>query len=215
MAEPVFPTKWHFLVAQVLIGVSEETGQILLREGQDGGPTLPMWTEQATAQAALPTRYVLRHSAVAERVAELPAGISVTVDGGLEQGMFVPADYVQQLQPLTVPFPAGSTFRHWTELPTTTAAAIRQAMRGYAFVSRVWALLYTVEDSPYRGCLVYEADGGPEGSESVVDALSAALDSTTDLESLQVLGVQIVALRDVPLELPAALKSQPALYHRG
>lgn len=212
MTEPVFSTKWHFLAAEVLIGVQEATGQILLQRGQDGEPTLPMWTTQTHAAQSLPAGHVLRHCPASERLAELPPGISITVDGGLDQGMFLPAGYVQELKPLAVPFPAGSTFRHWVDLPGATANAIQAAAARYDFLRRVWALLYTVQDSPYRGCLVYEADGGPEGSESVVDALSAALDATADLGSLQVLGVQIIALSDVPEDLSPKLVDEPPLY---
>jgi hypothetical protein len=212
VTEPVFPTKWHFLTAEVLIGVEEATGRILLQHGQDGGPTLPMWTGQDHAAQALPAGHALRHCPASERLAELPPGISITVDGGLEQGMFLPAGYVQELKPLAVPFPAGSTFRRWVDLPEATAEAVRAAAARYGFLRRVWALLYTVQDSPYRGCLVYEADGGPEGSESVVDALSAALDATTDLGALQVLGVQIIAFGDVPEDLVPELVDEPPLY---
>jgi hypothetical protein len=215
VTEPVFPTKWHLLAATMLIGVNDETGQILLQTDAEGQPVLPMWTDEDAARAALPGGYSLRTTLVRERIAELPEGIKIAVDQGQPQAMWLPADYVAALKPLAVPFPAGSTFKVWPDLPEETEAAIRAAASAYSFVDDVWALVYFVDAGPYQGCLVYSTEAGVEGQESVVDALTRALDATPDPAALGVQGVQIVSLRDTPPEVQATISDQPRVYSRA
>lgn len=65
------------------------------------------------------------------------------------------------------------------------------------------------------GVYAPEPVGEYGGAESIVDALSGALDATTDLKTLELLGVEIISLSDVPREVAPTLLNEEPLYRRG
>jgi hypothetical protein len=214
MSAPVFPTKWHFLNATVLIGVDED-GRILLQGDAEGGRVLPMWTDVEVAAAAVPSGYSLRHTPVRDRIAELPEGVSVRIYGAPNQdSLEIAADYAVALKEVAVPFPAGTRFGPWAELPRKVATALADAARGYAFVDALWAFTYWVENGPVQGLVVYATSGGVEAQESIVDALGEVLDRHADDAMQGVEGVFIVSRNDLPLEIQSALPQQQAVWTR-
>lgn len=215
MSAPVFPTKWHFLNATVLIGVDDRDGRILVQSDGAGGVVLPMWTDADVATGALPPGYSLRHTPVRDRIAELPDGVSVHLHGTPEQdSLEIPPDYAASLKEVAVPFPAGTRFGPWAELPQDVSAALADAARGYSFVDAVWAFTYWVENGPVQGLVVYATSGGVEAQESIVDALGGVLDRHPDGAMRGVEGVFIVSRNDLPVEAQSALPEQRAVWTR-
>jgi hypothetical protein len=214
MSAPVFPTKWHFLNATVLIGADED-GRILLQEDGEGGRVLPMWTDVEVATAAVPQGYSLRHTPVRDRIAELPEGVSVRIYGAPDQdSLEITSEYAVALKEVAVPFPAGTRFGPWVELPQQVSAALADAARGYAFVDTLWAFTYWVENGPVQGLVVYATPGGLEAQESIVDALGGVLDRHADDAMQGVDGVFIVSRNDLPVDVQAVLPEQQAVWTR-
>jgi hypothetical protein len=90
---------------------------------------------------------------------ELPEGLGVAVDPQDPEGLVLAPDQVAALRPLAEPFPVGtrSDFKQWPLVPRDVRDAIVAAAERYAFVERVWALIYTIDDSPWIGLVVYDA----------------------------------------------------------
>ncbi|WP_122818896.1 hypothetical protein [Nocardioides pantholopis] len=213
---PTFASKWAFLLGHALIGFDPARQQFYSLLGEDGRPLLAMWTEADTARAALPDGFRLLQTDVRSRLAELPEGVGVAVDPDTPAGLVLAPEYAASLKPLTEPFPAGthSAFKQWPLLPDALREALAAAAGRYAFVDRVWALIYNIDDSPWIGLLVYRTDGGEEAHESIVDALDGALSATASLEELAVPLVRIVSLGDLDPAVVAELEAQPPVFRR-
>lgn len=216
-APPRFATRWDFLFGRVVIGFDPAERRLFTVASQSGDALLAMWTDADVARAALPAAFRPVQTDVAGRLVELPDGVGVAVDPDRPGAMVVEPGYAARLKPLTAPFPAGtsSEVKQWPLLPAGLRRALAAAAERYRFVDAVWALTYTIDDSPWIGLLVYRTAGGQEAQESVVDALDAALSATaTGPEELGVPLVRIVAHSDLAPELREALADQPTVFSR-
>lgn len=216
MSRPIFPTKWHFLGAQVLFGVHQASNDLLLGS-HEGTPLWVCFTDPAAAQG-LPGGYVLRQGQVREVLRHLPDGVAVVVDPGAPGSMYLDPAYVQQLKPLTAMFPAGVgvTFGRHDGLEAAVRRGLTEVGERYSFVTRLWVGTYQVEDGPTQGLLLYAGDAGSEPEETVVDALSRVLDEHVDLAETDppLHGVQILASSDLPVEAGDWLATLPPVYQR-
>jgi hypothetical protein len=214
MAEQPFPTKWHFLRGRVLFAVKDATGQFLAYQSGEGGYVMPLWTDQAAATRAVPDGYTLYHGEARERIDGLAEGMGMILNPDTEISMDFPAWYVDQLRPLTGMFPGGATVTigEW-EPPPQVWDGVRRLAKQYTFVRSIRALAYQVENGPVYGLLAYEAEGGPEGDDSITDALFAALaKSGRQPRDMKVEGVQVLALSDVPPELQDYVTARRPVY---
>lgn len=212
----VFPTKWHFLVARVLIGVDRDSG-VFTGVQQDGADLVCVWTsEEGVRRDVDEARFDVKQVEVAQLLRMLPPTVGVLVDPGSEGAMRVPPDYAQQLRPLTEPFPVGATLtvRPWVDLPDAVATRIRDGLAERPFVTGAHALLYAVDDSPYQGIIAYAVDGSGESEESAINAVVRALGDTT-LDDLDVINVRIMAAADLPDDVRAQLPAESVLYARA
>ena len=209
---PAFPTKWHFLWADVLIGFDAERQRLLSLQGEQG-PLLGMWTDEQAAADQLPEGYRLMVTPVRPRLAELPDGVGVIVDPGTPSSTIIDPAYATELKALTAPFPAGAAVvaQAW-ELPEELEQGLRAVAADYAFLDRVWAIQHTVEDSPPIGALVYDTDVSSEAQESAADALLRVLETVDSPAELGVLGAHVLSLRDLPENLREALLQQPPVH---
>lgn len=206
MSAPVFATKWEFLFAQVLIGVDRASGQFFGVDDGQGHPLVSVWTDQDLAVATLPPSHDLRRTPAYAIVGMLPDGIGLSIDTGSPGAMLVEPAYAASLRPLAVPFPPGTqlAFKPWEDLPAATTEAISAELAGREFVQGAWALLYTIDDSPYLGCLVVDGAGGPEGVDAAFNGVQRALDESASLSELDVAGVKIVTREDLPPDVLAS-----------
>jgi hypothetical protein len=101
MTVPVFATKWDFLLARVLFGVSEGSGDLLLGSQEGLGTLWVCWTDLELARQQLPAGYRLNQATAREVVRVLPEGVAVVVDPGTEGGLVLDAGYVDELRPQT------------------------------------------------------------------------------------------------------------------
>ncbi|GAA4129542.1 hypothetical protein GCM10022215_42190 [Nocardioides fonticola] len=219
-ARPVFATRWDFLFGRVLIGVDPATAQFHAVRSAAGDPLLAMYTSEASvAAAAIPERFRIVQTDVAGRLLELPEGVGVAVDPDTPGGMIVEPAYAAQLKPLAAPFPPGtrSDFKNWPLFPRDLATAIAAAGRSYAFLDAVWGLVYTIDDSPPIGLLVFRTTAPePEARDSVVDALDRALAQTVGrVTDLGFPLVRIVDLADLAAPVREAIEGEPPVYRAG
>jgi hypothetical protein len=214
MSTRTFTTKWDFLYATLLVGVDTTARRLFSTASASGEPLLCLWSDPDAALAALPEGYRLLSTPVRPRLAELPDGIGVVVDPDTPTGVVMDPDYARQLKRLTDPFPEGThlTFKVWPDLPRRAVEEIRAGMGDYSFVDKVWALIYSIDDSPWIGCLAYATDAGIEGQESVVGALTRALDDSGTPVSLGVLGVQVMSVDDLQPDVRTAVLEQPTIF---
>lgn len=215
MTHPEFPTIWHLLVRDVLFAVEESTGSLLL--GEDQGTLLWVcWTDQEAAGRMTPPGYRLVHGLFRRMVTQVPAGVAVVVDPQDQGYLRVEPDAVDQLRGQAVPFPAGVplTFETEVTVPDEVASALRAAAEGYSFVTGLWLLRYRIEEGPWVGVIAYEASGGPEGDESVVAAVAAALDATLGRPPEGLAGIEIVAVADLPPRSQERIASLPPLMRK-
>ncbi|WP_310962036.1 hypothetical protein [Nocardioides terrisoli] len=201
MAAP-FPTRWDFILATVLIGVNRTDGTFYSVPGTGGEPTVGVFTTEEAALSAPDETFDKQAIAVSRLLAMLPAGIGVTVNPGSPGGdagesMHVDPRMVQGLRAILPPLPAGTSleFRPWLALPAEVGSAVRDAVSGVPGIRAVWALTYTIDDSPHLGLFAYDAD---DADSATVDAIAQALDATADLARLDVASVQIVGYADLP-----------------
>lgn len=213
MSAPVFATKWQFVYAWVLIGVDRRSGSFCGGTSASGDDVVYVWTTDDGAAAALPEDvFAIQQITVRDLLALLPAGVSIVVDPGSESGMTVEADLVTDLKRYVHPFPAGAVleFKAWIDLPDHVRDAIVREVSARPFIEQVRAFLYTVDDGPYLGCLAYTTQGGPDGQDSAIGAISRAL--PTDLAELDVASVSIVGLADVPEDVREALPPETLIH---
>lgn len=213
---PTFASTWAFVLGRVVVGFDPGRQQLYSLRSEDGRPLLSMWTDPEAARSALPDGFQPLETDVRSRLAELPPGIGVIVDPNTPEGLVLPPEYAASLKRLTEPFPVGthSEFKQWPLLPDALRRALVTAAQGYAFVDRLWALIYNIDDSPWIGLLVYRTDGGEEAHESIVDALDGALSATTTLEELAVPLVRIVSSSDLDPAVVAELETQAPVFRR-
>lgn len=218
MAEPVFATKWHFLLADVLFGVHAETGEFLLVTDAAGQPTWICWTDLELARSQLPPGYGLRHAAVREILPLLPQGVCVVIDPATERTMTVPGDYADELRGLSAVFPGGVviSWRPWTGLPRKAAKKLVDLGRRYGFVNRLWFAEFRIENGPLQGAIVYDCAAGDEAEESVVESITDVLDRCVDLAALpgSPVAIQVVALSDTPQQTREWLLGQVPAFQR-
>lgn len=121
MAEPVFPTKWHFMVAEALFGVHEQTGELLLVGDGQGSPTWMCWTDLDLARRQLPPGYVLRKAVARDMLRALPAGVGIVIDPATERGLSMDAEYVERVRAQASVFPVGATISRfpWEDAPAS------------------------------------------------------------------------------------------------
>lgn len=215
MTEPVFPTKWDFLFATVLIGIDRTTGVFSGSEPAPGQQLVAVWTGAEIAEQALHVEsWELRPILVRDLLALLPAGIGVQVDPERTSGMTASAAYVAGLKPFAMAFPAGAAVRvtTWDEIPVSALAAVLQTA-GERGVRALHAFMYTVDDSPPIGCLAWQAEA-PTDPSAVGRALETALLTAADLEALAVVTVRVVPLTDVPSEVRSAVGEHDLLGRR-
>ena len=203
MSDAVFATKWHFLFARVLIGVDRTTGVWSGSEPTPGQQMVAVWTSEDVATEALHVEsWELRPIEVRDLVAKLPPGVGVIVDPERSTGMTASASYVGNLKSLLAPFPMGSQVRvgAWeSSLPTAVRNSLVQVATTHR-VQQLHAFVYTIDDSSPIGCLAFDPASGADPS-TVAAALDTALRAAVDRDALPLLGVNIVALDDVPDEV--------------
>lgn len=214
---PVFPTKWDFLFAWVLIGIDRSTGVFSGSEPTPGQQMVCVWTSEDVATEALHVEsWELKKVKVRELLAMLPAGIGVVVDPERTSGMTASANYVTNLKRYLPAFPADTTVHlgAWDALP----AAMRDALAGAAadndLVRELRAFVYTVDDSPALGCLAYVASPGTQDTSLVIEALDAVLSTTPDVKELGVPTVNILGLDALPDVVRTALGEDHVLHRR-
>ncbi|MCL3818761.1 hypothetical protein [Aeromicrobium wangtongii] len=210
----VFPTKWDFLFATVLIGVDRTTGVFSGSEPTPGQQMVAVWTSEEIATAALHVEsWELKQIKVRELLALLPDGIGVVVDPERSTGMTAPAAYVAQLKRYVSPFPPGSQVRvdAW-QLDEAVRNAVIDAATGTGSVQELYAFSYTVDDSPPLGCIAYVAEA--RDSDAVGAPIDSALSASTSLEELGVATVTITGMGGVPEEVRAALGDAHLLHRR-
>lgn len=216
MAGPVFPTKWDFLFAWVLIGVDRSTGVFSGSEPMPGQQMVCVWTSEEIATDALHVEsWELRRIKVRDLLALLPPGIGVVVDPERPSGMTATAAYVANLKRYVGAFPAGTEVRlaPW-DLPPSVRALLVEAMASDGGVQELHAFTYTMDDSPPLGCLAYAAAPGHDTS-AVTGALDATLAASTDPAQLGLPTVNILALADVPDEVRSALGDGHVVHRRA
>lgn len=213
MSTPVFATKWQFVYAWVLIGVDRASGSFCGGRSDSGDDIVYVWTTDPGAAAALPEDvFAIQQITVRDLLALLPAGTSVVVDPGSESGMTVEADLVVDLKRYVHPFPGGAVLecKVWDDLPATVRDAVVREVAARPFIEEVRAFLYTIDDSPYLGCIAYSTSAGPEGQDSAIGAISGAMPA--DMTQLDVASVSVVGLVDVPDDVRRALPPETLMY---
>lgn len=217
MSGPVFPTKWDFLFASVLIGVDRSTGVFSGSEPTPGRQMVCVWTSEDVAIEALHVEsWELQKITVRDLLTMLPAGIGVVVDPERTSGMTASASYVANLKRYVPAFPADTTVHlgAWDDLPAAMRDAIGVSMADADLVSDLRAFVYTVDDSPALGCLAYVARPGTRTTGAVVEALDTVLSTAPDVTDLGVPTVNILRLDDVPEVVRTALGDDHVLYRR-
>lgn len=218
MSEPVFATKWHFLLADVLFGVHAQTGELLLVTDAAGQPTWMCWTDLELATSQLPPGYVLQHAAAREMLQVLPQGVGVVIDPATERTMTVPADYADELRGQSAVFPGGVviSWRPWVGLPKKAVKRLVGLGGRYGFLNRLWFAEFRIENGPPQGAIVYDCAAGDEAEESVVDSITDVLDRYVDLAELPgpPVGIQVVALSDTPEQTREWLLGQVPAFQR-
>jgi hypothetical protein len=210
-----FATKWHFLAATVLIGVDRTSGVFTGTSGEHGDLVCVWSTEQGYRDAVDHQRFEVRDMAVSALLRMLPTTVGVLVDAGSEDSMRFDPAYVRMLVPLLVPFPAGTRVRcgQWSDLPAVIGDRIRAAMPALPFVRAVHALVYTVDDSPALGALVYDVAGPPAEQQAAATEIARSLDGVT-MPQLHVVAAKILGSLDLPEELRAQLPVESVVYAR-
>lgn len=208
----VFPTKWDFLFATVLLGIDRTTGSFSGSESTPGQQLVAVWTSEEIATEALHIEsWELRPIAVRDLLRILPEGIGIAVDPETVSGMTATPAYVVQLRRYLSPFPTGArvSLGDWDDMPAAVREVLGQAAAHHD-VEELRAFTYSVDDSPRRGCLAHESPADGDAAAALDRALRAASDSAV----LGLASVEVVALADVPAEVRAALGTAHVLHRR-
>jgi hypothetical protein len=210
---PVFATRWQFVFAWVLVGVDRRSGAFSGGRDDSGRDVVHVWTSDEAAASALPEDvFAIQQLTVRDLLSLLPPGTGVVVDPGSASGLAVDADMVADLKRYVHPFPGGTVLECtvWHDLPDAVRDAVVQQVSSRPFIEEVRAFLYTIDDSPYLGCLAYSTSAGPEGQDTALGAIEAALPG--DLAALDVASVSVVSLVDVPDEVRRALPPETLIH---
>lgn len=216
MAQPAFETKWDFLFSWLLIGVERAEGRYAAAQTPSGAMAIAVFTDENLAAAALPAEtFDIRVISARDLLLMMPPGHGVLVDPGGEVGVAIEPSEALDLVRYTAPFPEGarSQLGLWGDLPQAARDRVARDVAGVPGSGRVWALAYTVDDSPRLGCLIYEAPDEPARetiAEAIIGAL-AAVEEEGPVEGLAVATVNIVPLTDLPDELVASLPDEALL----
>ena len=194
-------SSWQLLGTDVLFGVQEDTGLLLLGS-QDGQVLWACWTDQEQARTALPTGYALRHATVRSVLPRLDPGVALVLDPGGARPLALDSATVDALKDRTVPFPEGAPALFGEVLaPPSVRTALRGVRDRHSFVEQLWFFAYRLGDGPDRGCIAYRIPAASvEAQESVVTAVRRVLDETvrgTDLDR-QLNDVVVLDERDLP-----------------
>lgn len=218
MAGPVFATRWDFLLGTVVIGVDRSTGVFSGSEPTPGQQMVCVWSSDDVAAEALHVEsWELRQIRVRDLVGLLPEGIGVVVDPERTSGMTASASYVANLRRYVKPFPAGSEVRldDWDDLPAGVRDVLVTTVSDGDRVSEVFAFRYSVDDSPWLGCVAHA--GGPgagAGAQEVTAALEVALESSVAGGVAGVSSVEVLAADDLPDAVRAALGERQLVHRR-
>lgn len=217
MSGQVFPTKWDFLYASVLIGVDRSTGVFSGSEPVPGQPMVCVWTSDDAATDALHVEsWDIKQIKVRVLLSLVPDGYGIVVDPERPSGMTATAAYVAQLKPFVAPFPEGAKIRvsRWSGFSTAVRRAVIGAVSDQDLVRELYAFSYTVDDGPLLGCLAYVLSGTPPEITTTTRALESALVNAADLETLGVSAVNIVGLDEVPDRVRARLSGTHLIHRR-
>lgn len=217
MSGQVFPTKWDFLYASVLIGIDRSTGVFSGSEPTPGQPMVCVWTSDEAATDALHVEsWDIKQIKVRVLLSLVPDGYGILVDPERPSGMTATAAYVSQLRPYVEPFPPGTavSVSRWGGLSTPVRRVVTSAVSDQDLVRELYAFSYTVDDGPALGCLAYVVRGTPAEVTTTTRSLEAALSASADLESLGVAAVNILTLDEVPDEVRASLTGAHLIHRR-
>lgn len=214
-----FPTKWDFLFATVLIGVNRADGSWTSYPDAQGQPTVAVFTTEEAALDVPEDRFAKQAVQVTQLVGMVPPGLGFSVNPGSPGGvagesMHVDATMVASLKHLLPPLPAKAEldFRVWVDVAPSLYEALKSAMAATPQADGLWALSYTIEDSPYLGMVAYDARRGGDGV--VADAIVGALNAGPEPLELGVASVQVVAWSDLPRDVRKEFMSSARIYHR-
>lgn len=216
MSHPSISSSWDLHFSWLLIGVERAERRFAAAQTPSGGPAVAVFSDEALATAAMsPDVFDLQVVTARDLLSMMPADVAIVVDPGSEHALLVEPDQVAELQALTAPFPEGrrAELALWPDLPAHVGRSVAAGVAGVAGSGRVWALSYTIDDSPRLGCVVFEAEGEEAREaigEAIVEALAAA-EQEQAVDGLQVATVNIVPLADLPDELVAALPDDALL----
>lgn len=213
----VFPTKWDFLYASVLIGIDRSTGVFSGSEPAPGQRMVCVWTSDEAATEALHIEsWDIKQIKVRVLLSLVPDGYGIVVDPERPSGMTATASYVAQLKQFVAPFPRGARIwvSRWDGFSTAVRRAVTRAVSDQDLVRELYAFTYTVDDGPALGCLAYILDGTPAEVTTTTRALEAALGGAADLATLGVAAVNIVTLDEVPERTRARLSGTHLIHRR-
>lgn len=216
MSEPTITSTWDFLFSWLLIGVERAERRFAAAQTPSGGPAVAVFSQEELARAAMSTDvFDIQVITARDLLQMMPADVAIVVDPGAEHPILIEPAQVVELGRLTEPFPEGvrADLGLWPDLPAHVGQEVAARIAEVAGAGRVWALSYTLADSPRLGCLVFEADGEESreaAGEAIVAALAAAEEAQA-VEGLEVATVNIVPLTDLPDELVEALPDEALL----
>lgn len=217
MSGHVFPTKWDFLYASVLIGIDRSTGVFSGTEPAPGQPMVCVWTsDEAATQALHVESWDIKKIKVRVLLSLVPDGYGIVVDPERSSGMTATAAYVAQLKPYVEPFPQQAEIKvsPWSGLSTGVRQAVTSAVSGQDLVRELYAFTYTVDDSPALGCLAHVVNGTPAEVTTTARSLKRALSASADLDTLGVAAVNVVTLDEVPDRVRSMLSSEHLIHRR-
>lgn len=214
MSDPVFATKWDFLLARVLVGIDRSSGVWSGSEPAPGQQMVCVWSSEVRATDALHVEsWELKWIQVRELLALVPAGIGVVVDPERPDGMTASAAQVAQLKALVAPFPPEAAVRvtSWDELAGPHLDKLVATAAASETVSEVRAFVYTVDESPALGCLAYTFVSGDDDPDVLATAVGLVGKKPAEVG---VRTVNVLNWRDVPEEIRAALPDGFVIYRR-
>jgi hypothetical protein len=215
MTDPVFATKWDFLFARVVLGVDRSTGTWSGSTSSQGDDMVCVWTSEALATEALHVEsWALRQVAVRTLLATLPSGVGVVIDPERTSGMTCSPAYVASLKRYVEAFPSAEAVvrvGEW-DLPSDVRDGLRMTAAGTPHLRALHAFVYSVDDSPLLGCLVYEIDEGCD-ADALTAELGRQLASAGRLPGPDLATVNMLSLAAVPEQVRATLAEAAYLVH--